>query len=170
MNGPKFQPIELARHLETAVLFRAETYVISYGHDREFDREKYLEFLRERLSDDPESAVHLFSGGLIVGQLELSRWSKDPSVGYVNFVYLAKEARGSGYGDLLMAYVESYFRTRGLQRARLAVSATNERAIRFYNAHGWSDIGPHPTRPSDRSFEKRLTAPGASPETRHPAS
>lgn len=58
----------------------------------------------------------------------------------VEQVYVAREARGSGVADALLAHAEGIVASRhGL--AWLAVVAGNARARRFYERCGWHDAG-----------------------------
>jgi GNAT superfamily N-acetyltransferase len=64
--------------------------------------------------------------------------------GYVNLFYLVPEVRGTGLGDQLHQYFVDYMRAEGAWIARLRVTASNRRAMAYYTAHGWSDMGTHP--------------------------
>ena len=44
----------------------------------------------------------------------------------------------------------------GFGRARLRVAARNARALRFYQRHGWTDVGESPALPGLRVFERQL--------------
>jgi GNAT superfamily N-acetyltransferase len=59
----------------------------------------------------------------------------------VEQVYVAREARGGGVADTLLACAEQEVARRG-PVAWLAVAAGNARARRFYERNGWSDAGP----------------------------
>lgn len=98
--------------------------------------------------------MHLLQGGVIVGQMELGSFKTDPSIGYVNLYYLAAEVRGTGLSSVLDNYATNYFVSRGFTSARLSVSPSNSRAIRFYEKHGWHDLGPRPGRPEVHLMEK----------------
>ncbi|WP_267137541.1 GNAT family N-acetyltransferase [Anianabacter salinae] len=51
--------------------------------------------------------------------------------------YVAREARGSGAADALMADAEAQLAMRGTARAHLDVNPHNARAIAFYRRAGW---------------------------------
>jgi ribosomal protein S18 acetylase RimI-like enzyme len=59
----------------------------------------------------------------------------------VEQVYVAREARGTGAADALLARAEEEVARRA-PVAWLAVAAGNARARRFYERNGWTDAGP----------------------------
>lgn len=164
----RFRPIELSRHAALAIEFRRDSYVCSFGTDQIFVEENgadgrgYLEWLQERLLRFPEGHVHAWQGDEIVGQVELLIGAQG---GYVNLFYLRPDARGRGLGDELHDYAVSVFQRRGVRVAGLSVSPTNVRAVRYYERHGWKDVGPRPGVPSVHELELAippLAGPAAS--------
>jgi [ribosomal protein S5]-alanine N-acetyltransferase len=152
-----FRPIDLDADLESAVRFRRDSFVCSFGDDRRFDEVQYLGFLRAKRTRDPWLAVHVFQGSQLVGQMEFDSYKPAPWIGYVNLYYLAPEQRGLGLATQLDAYASDYLRKSGFANAHLSVSPQNARALRFYAHHGWSDAG---ARPGDvRLMHKELVAP-----------
>ena len=157
----KFRTIDLEKYGDLCIAHRRDSYARSFpdGADR-FDRENgldgsgYLGWLQERIDEYPEGCVHGWDGDTIVGQLEM-RIRPDGS-GYVNLYYLTPEYRGSGAGDELQAYAEAEFRRSGVTVARLSVSPTNTRAVRYYAKHSWKDLGPRPGHPEVHLFELPL--------------
>ncbi|MFE5329821.1 GNAT family N-acetyltransferase [Embleya sp. NPDC056575] len=59
----------------------------------------------------------------------------------VEQVYVSKEHRGRGVGDLLLTQAEHLVGAGGHRRAWLAVVSGNARARRFYARNGWVDEG-----------------------------
>ncbi|MFE3203185.1 GNAT family N-acetyltransferase [Embleya sp. NPDC059237] len=59
----------------------------------------------------------------------------------VEQVYVSKQHRGTGVGDLLLAQAERLVGAGGHRRAWLAVVSGNARARRFYARNGWVDEG-----------------------------
>lgn len=156
----RFSPIDLAVHASEAVRFRIDSFEVSFGTSDPFlsewgrDGERYVEHLRSRMSELPGSCVHVWAEDTFVGQVELRGGREDPAEGYVNLYYLVPQQRGAGLGAELEAYALSWFSDRGLTRAALGVSPTNQPAIRFYLKHGSSDQGVHPRHPTVRLMRK----------------
>lgn len=106
----EFKPIDLAKHHQVCVQFRADAFVCSFGSAERFYEPngagavQYLRWLERRIAESPDGCVHLWKTGQIIGQIELVRWKRDASVGYVNLFYLAPEYRGQGLGARLDEY------------------------------------------------------------------
>ena len=155
-----FKPIDLARHQNICVRFRADSFRCSFGStDRFYEAdgsgvEKYLQWLRDRLQALPNNGIHVWQSDQIIGQIELGRWNLDPQVGYVNLFYLIPEARGLGLGQQLDNHAGHFFRELGCTSARLSASPSNHAAMRFYLKHGWVDLGPRPGAPEVHVLEK----------------
>jgi ribosomal protein S18 acetylase RimI-like enzyme len=145
----RFETIDLAAHAERCVAFRRDSYRQSFGDAERFDAGAgaagYLEWLRGRIAAFPRGHVHVWQGSEIIGQLELrSLTEPPPPFVYVNLFYLVPAARGSGAGDALHTYAREFAQSAAVQRALLSVSPSNLRALRYYQKHGWRDIGPSP--------------------------
>ena len=162
----RFTPIDLDASGETAVVFRADSFVCSFGSAERFyeadgkGHERYLVWLRQRMQSLPGSCVHVWSGNSLVGQIEMMRFKNDPELGYVNLYYLVPAYRSRGLGRYLDRYAAEFLTGLGFRRARLNVSPTNEQAMRFYMKNGWRDLGPHPDHPHVHTMEKELIASG----------
>lgn len=148
----QFLPVDFNRHSNLAVEFREDSYLASFSNADLFHEgdgrgsERYLKWLKEKASRDPEAVVHVWLGDAIIGQLELGQFKDDPTLGYVNLFYLKLEYRGAGYSAELHQYMTAYMKRRGFRKAMLSVSPTNLRAIRFYEKNGWKNLGPRPGR------------------------
>jgi len=157
-----FKSIDLSSTTDLCVLFREDSFVASFGDAIKFYEEdqkgaqRYLEWLRNKLEKDPASAVHVWEGSTIIGQMELGVFKDEPNIGNVNLYYLVPEKRGIGLSRYLDEYAVQHLKGLGLKKARLSVSPTNIRAIRFYEKYGWQDIGPRPGRPEVHFMEKSL--------------
>jgi ribosomal protein S18 acetylase RimI-like enzyme len=111
--------------------------VASFGESPRYEgRDAYLAWLRDKVDEYPEGFVLAYSGATFVGHLELQVPFGLPT-GYVNLFYVAPEMRGRGFGQLLHAYAERYFRNWEVERTELHVSPQNIRAIRFYRRLGY---------------------------------
>lgn len=146
-----FETIELEKNRDLCVRFRKDSYICSFGSSENYIREGgdtfYLGWLKNKISQNPGSAVHVKWNGKIIGQLELGELKAQPEVGYVNLYYLAPEFRGKGFAPLLDQYAIQYLRNAGYRSAQLSVSPKNTRAVRFYLKMGWKDLGPNPDHP-----------------------
>lgn len=163
MHALEFVPIDLSLHEDLCVQFAVDTHVESFGNADRFHetdskrRQRYRDWLRERLNADPLAAVFVLLESEIIGQLTLGSWKSDPTVGYVNLYYLIPEWRGRGLSTQLEKYVESSMRQMGYRSARLSVSPTNLRALKFYEKNGWKNLGPRLGHPEVHYMEKDFT-------------
>ncbi len=129
------------------ITFAVDTNMCSFGSAEQLHgedgkgTERYIQRLRAKLAADPESCLHVWLGGTVVGQLNLGRFI-DPSVGYVSVFYVAPQWRGKGVADGMEQYATDWFKRRGFASARLSVTPSNVRAVRFYLRSGWRDLGP----------------------------
>ena len=80
-------------------------------------------------------ALALPPGGRIVAS---AMAGYDGHRGWVNYLAVAPEARGKGYGRLLMRYIEEALRARGCPKLNIQVRAGNDEALRFYEKIGYS--------------------------------
>ena len=65
----------------------------------------------------------------------------DPTVGDLYALYLAPDVWRRGIGTQLHAAALDQLRSSGFTHAGLWILDTNERALRFYYRHGWTDTG-----------------------------
>ncbi|ASR39514.1 hypothetical protein BAY61_20715 [Prauserella marina] len=65
----------------------------------------------------------------------------DPALGDLYVLYLVPGAWGRGIGSRVHAVALDRLRSCGFTHAGLWVLDTNERALRFYHRHGWTDTG-----------------------------
>jgi ribosomal protein S18 acetylase RimI-like enzyme len=68
--------------------------------------------------------------------------------------YVAPAWRGKGVADEIEEFVAAWFIARGFRSARLSVSPTNVRAVRFYLRRGWCDLGSRDDKPALHNMEK----------------
>jgi GNAT superfamily N-acetyltransferase len=158
-----FRDIDLSRHADVCVRFRADSYVCGDGSADRFwatagpDGAKYLTRLADLSRDMPGSCVHAWLGDRIVGQVEMMRDPASPDAGKVNLFYLAPDFRGRGLGAQLERYAVDFLRDAGFTRAWLRVSPANARALAFYAKHGWQDRGRDRDHPTMQVMEKPLS-------------
>lgn len=159
----EFRKIDIDRHGETCVRFRADSFVESFGSSDAFFREagpdgsSYLVGLRAKMEEWAGSCVHAWHANEIVGQIELRRSRVDQASAHVLLFYLRPDQRGSGFGDELDTYVVTKLLEAHVSLATLRVSPSNARAIAYYKKHGWRDRGPDATHPSVHLMERELS-------------
>jgi ribosomal protein S18 acetylase RimI-like enzyme len=93
-----------------------------------------LDDFRRRVPERLPHTTVAVAGGRVVGFVMLHGEE-------VEQVYVAREARGRGAADALLARGEQDAARRA-PVAWLAVAAGNARARRFYERNGWTDAGP----------------------------
>jgi ribosomal protein S18 acetylase RimI-like enzyme len=157
----EFKPIDLEQHAPWCIRFRGDSLFCSFGstdlfyEGEEEGSERYLAWLRQRMEIIPNSCVHLWEDEQIIGQIEMKKSYDDPRVGYINLFYLIPEYRGRGLGNLLDEYAANFFKQLGCTAARLSVTQTNLRAMKFYSKQGWQDVGPRDGNPGVHYMEKQ---------------
>lgn len=151
-----FRPVNLDRDSDVCMCFFEDMLLCSFGSTQQLygpdghGTQHYLHSLRNKVAEIPGSIIHVWDEARIVGQIEMSRLKTEPVVGYIHFLYFTPEWRSRGAGKLLLAYATDFLAGLGCKRMRLSVSETNHRAVRFYNHHGWIDIGPRKDKPELR--------------------
>ena len=136
-------PISLDLHSEIATQFRADSFLVSFGSDKDFYGEdgkgdqRYLDWLK----NNKMSTYHVWDNQNIVGQIELGNYLNDATIGYVNLYYLAPSYRNKGLGKILDDFTSTYFKERKIKKILLSVSLTNTYAQKFYEKQGWQNLG-----------------------------
>jgi RimJ/RimL family protein N-acetyltransferase len=159
-----FKTIDLEKDHLTAVKFREDSFIASFGNANQFFESdgdgplRYLEWLKAKIAHHPRFALHVWQEDKIIGQLELSKLRADPSVGYVNLYYLVADKRGTGVAEQLDQYTTDLFRELGFKKMRLSVSPSNFRAINFYEKMGWTSLGPREAQPEVFFMEKLISS------------
>lgn len=134
-----YRTIELPKDAPRAVTYHRDACQESFGDHFEHHLEhpaRYLESLAARLEEFPDGHLLAFAGDKCVGQLELQVPYGSP-VGYVNLFYVTPLFRRRGYGRLLHARAEQYFRSWEANIIHLHVSPENTAATEFYRAMGY---------------------------------
>ncbi len=90
-----------------------------------------------QLDDDAFRVFVAERDGRIVGLGATAPSVDAERVGEIAQLYVHPEVWGSGVADQLLHQLEGDLRTRGCGAALLEVAASNVRAIRFYERHGW---------------------------------
>jgi ribosomal protein S18 acetylase RimI-like enzyme len=152
-----FRGFNPSRDGKLVTAFARDEFICTFGDDRRFERkfgpdgERYVPWLQRG-----REAMLAYEGDALVGAVILGSYKPDPTIGYVVQYYLIEPARGRALGDELDLFACQLLRDKGFTRARLLVSLSNIRAVRFYRRRGWTDAGPHPRLPQLHYFEKHL--------------
>lgn len=155
-----FKPVDLDAHAELCIRFAIDVHVLGFGSAERFHESdgngsvRHLARLRQRAAACPGCLMHVWQAGEIIGQLNLSRVEGDPSVGYINLLYLKPGARGRRLGVLLEAYAWSFLTQHGCRSLALSASPANAGAWRFYQRNGWDDMGPRDDAPYVNLLQK----------------
>lgn len=107
-----------------------------------------------------------FIDGKLSGMVVLSRPSRPKlaHTGDIGAMYVCDSARGTGLADALMTALLEHA-SRIVEQVQLTVNAENVRAIKFYERHGFREIGriPRSLRVGDRYYDDMLMfRPGSS--------
>jgi len=133
----RFEPLDVEKYKNKILAFRRDSFVISFGTDRDFHAGDYLMWLQKKISQFPDGFVLAFEKDQVIGQLELSiREYEGKRIGYVHLYYLIAKKRGSGLGHELHQYAMRFFEKHGVSEYHLRVSPTNVRARAFYKKNG----------------------------------
>ncbi len=135
-----YRTIVLPRDAARAITYHRDACRATFGAG-DFEQRleapgRYLKNLAARVEEFPDGHLLAFAGERCVGQLEL-QVPYGLTVGYVNLFYIAAPLRRQGYGRLLHARAEQYFRSWEAQEIELHVSPVNIAAVRFYEAMGY---------------------------------
>jgi ribosomal protein S18 acetylase RimI-like enzyme len=109
------------------------------------DRERFwsdaLTAQQPRTSIVVATAAHAVVGFAAVGPPLDPADRADPTLGHLYALYLDPGSWGRGIGTQLHATALDRLRTCGFTSAGLWVLDGNQRALRFYYRHGWTDTG-----------------------------
>lgn len=138
----EFIPIDIDNHREYIIPFRKDSFIVSFGTDKDFgDETNYLNWLKQQSEKNPDGVVLVVDNEIPIGQLELTiKEYEGKEIGYVNLYYLVPEKRGMGLGSLLHAYAIQFFKKHNVKEYHLRVSPTNKHAIAFYKKNGMKQL------------------------------
>jgi len=69
----RFEPIDADKHKKYIVTFRRDSFIVSFGTDKDFgNEEEYLNWVKEKSSEFPDGFVIVLEDGIPIGQLELT--------------------------------------------------------------------------------------------------
>ena len=142
-----FRPIDATVDAQDLIDFGRGLYAASLGDEAYFHRDfgergqRFPFWIAACAAADPAFAVFLTEDDDIIGMAVLGADRRQNNVGHVHHFFVAASHRGQGFGGLLDDYARATLRRVGFVRARLNVTRSNARALRFYLAQGWSDVG-----------------------------
>jgi GNAT superfamily N-acetyltransferase len=130
----QFEKIDLQKHSDLLVKFRIDAFIVSFGNASSFiGIEKYLQWLRERITSYPDGCVLVKQEGEFIGQIECSiREYEKRTIGYVHLFYIIPEKRGEGLGADLHQFAIKFFKRNNVNEYHLRMSPTNCYARNFY--------------------------------------
>ena len=139
----RFEPIDTNKHRKYIIPFRRDSFIVSFGTDKDFENEKeYLDWVKTKSSEFPDGFVIVWEDETPIGQLELTiKEYKGNKIGYVNLYYLIPEKRGLGLGKELHQYALQFFKKYGVNEYHLRVSPNNQYALAFYRKNGMQELG-----------------------------
>lgn len=114
---------------------------------------------RDRILESMSDCFLLIDEGQILGFVRLKGNELDQ-------FYVAPDKIGQGVAKKLMSAAENKLRERGVSKASLFATVGNDRAIRFYEKHGWTNAGQEtvgvetaagPFEMDEVKFEKNLS-------------
>jgi len=105
------------------------------------DEERYQRWLGNY--DKGARPVLLFEHDELLGFCDFgpSQTPGYPDDGEVAAIYVRDDAIGKGYGHALLLHAEEALLQQGYEQLVLDVLSKNERAIKFYRAHGYKKVG-----------------------------
>lgn len=144
-NALRYQPLPLPQEREQYLAARRDGWQASHGTMDGFDGEAFLRTAEQNSAHAPESVVLALLGDTPVGVLQMD-WEQEAElrVGRVPFFYMRPEFRSKGLGVQLLGHAVSSYRAMGRQLLRLRCAPENDRAKKFYYAHGFYKVGEEP--------------------------
>lgn len=142
-----FRPINAIADATKLIAFGRGLYFESVGTEAQFLRDfgargqRFPFWVAACAAIDPGFAVFLTEEENIIGMAVMGADRRETAVGHVHHFFVSESHRGQGFGGLLDDYARATLRRAGFARARLNVTTRNDRAIRFYLAQGWDDVG-----------------------------
>jgi len=98
----------------------------------------WVDFLTARLSGSAIFSMVLQEKQEIVGASILGKSEKENDVHMIS-LYLLPDKIGQGFGHAFYSEIEKEMRSKDFSKCLIDVLENNERAIKFYKAHGFTD-------------------------------
>ncbi|MFM8769608.1 MAG: N-acetyltransferase family protein, partial [Rubrivivax sp.] len=120
----------------------------SFGSSHEEEVHKTPDQVRQHIASSVERVfLGLFAGAELVGMVGVGREQglKERHIAFIRSMYVAPAARGQGAGrQLLDAALQQARAWHGVEQVTLSVTASNEAALRLYQAAGFMEVGRMP--------------------------
>ena len=142
----RFFPMDLDTKGKEYLNLRRDTWMISMGSLEGFPGKELLENAKRLSKENPGYVMEALQGGNTAGIIEIDpEIDQEENAGYINFYYVDEKYRGGGYSVQLLGYAVSFYRGMGRTKLRLRAESGNERAVRFYEKHGFTVVGEEVT-------------------------
>jgi len=138
----EIKPLKLnKRTLEILLKFDEDSQRINFPRDRP-NREKTTNRIKREYGEEPEGMNLVTYGSEIIGCIILkTRYNpyRRCHYGDLRNIYLVEKFRGKDAGEVLMSYMEKYFKKKGCEYMVLGTSFDNERARGLYKKMGFTE-------------------------------
>ena len=129
-------------------LFALKECPSAFGSSYEEECDRSPQQIATFLEGSPERTFFgCIDGDKLAGVCGVGReqGSKERHIAFVRSMYVAPEARGNGIGkELLLAALAKAAEWSGIEQVSLAVTATNEAAVKLYRSCGFEEVGRMP--------------------------
>ncbi|MFW5918086.1 MAG: GNAT family N-acetyltransferase [Haloferacaceae archaeon] len=140
-----------------------DSLAASYGHaldetliEAAIDRWYDPEGLAAEIADDESLFVVGLEDGAVVAFAQSYVIDRRRTVGQIDWLHVAPDARGRGLGTQLLARLEQELIERGAERLEGRVLEANEDGGEFYERHGFDLVGTREVDIADRTFFEEL--------------
>ena len=139
MVALEFRPYDPNIDRDTVLEFLMETVALDSEEpaDLEQQRGHYLPALERTLSRDPRCVSLALLDGRVAGFVDAFPMPVRPQTGFMRFLYVVPQARGTGLSDRILDFSDRLLREHGCDQVLLDVRKGNLRAVAFYRRHGW---------------------------------
>jgi len=136
-------PLKLdEKTLDILLKFDEDNQRINFPKDNP-NRDETVKRIKREYKEEPEGTNLVIYQGKIIGCLFLkTRYNpyRKCYFGDLRSIYLVEEFRDKGIGEILMSYMEEYFRKKGCKYMFLGTFVGNEKAKRLYKKMGFTEI------------------------------
>ncbi|MBW9156176.1 GNAT family N-acetyltransferase [Clostridium tagluense] len=123
----------------TELKINCDTEVMAYKamHDEIFVTPLDIDTFAEQGRAKYFKNLSFLIGGKVQGGCTI--FEKD-GFGYVETIYVLPEVRGSGISKTILNYIFDYFLSKALDKTKLEVWESNERAVKLYKSFGYNEV------------------------------